>query len=338
MTEHLLRRGYLDSAAALAQAFSIEPLVDLHLFKECKRIEESLRSHRVHEALAWCREHQSTLKKAKVSVHSHASFAQWADTQRADTNGQQSTIEFELRFQEYIELVRARKINEAILYSRKHLAAWSSTHMSQIRQAVVLLAFGPDTSCPPYIVSGCTPCCRIGLTRLFRQKYFDASRWDQLAISFRYTLQSMHSLAPISMLALSLHTGLAALKSPLCFAASGAIGKNHDCPICSSNLGELAQMDCVPWAHHENSLSASLPPSGCKLPPTAIATVVCKLSGKIMTEGEGREPMAFPKSGRVYSKEVLEKMAFDEGQHFKVTDPATGEICKFNKLLKVYIS
>lgn len=74
-------------------------------------------------------------------------------------------------------------------------------------------------------------------------------------ISFRHTLLSMHALAPMSMLALSLHTGLAALKSPVCFSDE-TVGKNHNCPICASSLGQLAKSSSVPWAHHENSLSA----------------------------------------------------------------------------------
>lgn len=68
MTDHLLRRGYLDSAKALARAEHIEPLVDAHLFEDCARIEASLRKGRVAEALAWCKENQSTLKKMKVGA------------------------------------------------------------------------------------------------------------------------------------------------------------------------------------------------------------------------------------------------------------------------------
>lgn len=63
---------------------------------------------------------------------------------------------------------------------------------------------------------------------------------------------------------------------------------------------------------------------------------MCKLSGKIMTADEGREPMAFPKTGRVYSREALEKMAMEQGGN--VTCPATNEICRFTSLLRVYIS
>jgi macrophage erythroblast attacher len=65
----------------------------------------------------------------------------------------QSTLEFELRLQEYIELSRARKTQEAIAYVKKHLISWQETHLSQIRTATALLAFLPNTTCGPYKVS-----------------------------------------------------------------------------------------------------------------------------------------------------------------------------------------
>ncbi len=65
----------------------------------------------------------------------------------------QSTLEFDLRLQEYIELARARKTEEAIAYTKKHMIQWQETHLSQIRAASALLAFPPETTCGPYKVS-----------------------------------------------------------------------------------------------------------------------------------------------------------------------------------------
>jgi len=64
----------------------------------------------------------------------------------------QSTLEFDLRLQEFIELARAQKRAEAILYSQKHFPAWQETHLPQIQQASALLAFSPTTRCAPYKV------------------------------------------------------------------------------------------------------------------------------------------------------------------------------------------
>ena len=64
----------------------------------------------------------------------------------------QSTLEFDLRMQEYIELSRERKTMEAIAYSKKYLVSWQDTHLPQIRQLSALLAFPPTTTCGPYKV------------------------------------------------------------------------------------------------------------------------------------------------------------------------------------------
>ena len=61
-------------------------------------------------------------------------------------------MEFNLRLQEYIELVRARKLADAILYARKHLTPWSETHLKEIQRAMGLMAFTPDSTCENYRV------------------------------------------------------------------------------------------------------------------------------------------------------------------------------------------
>ncbi len=68
----------------------------------------------------------------------------------------QSTLEFELRLQEYIELARARRSMEAIAYSKKYLVSWHETHLDQIHKAIALLAFPTTTTCGPYKAS-CLP-------------------------------------------------------------------------------------------------------------------------------------------------------------------------------------
>ena len=64
----------------------------------------------------------------------------------------ESTLEFDLRLQEYIELARLRQTDEAIGYLKKHIIAWHDAHMQQIKQATALLAFPPNTNCNPYKV------------------------------------------------------------------------------------------------------------------------------------------------------------------------------------------
>ena len=66
---------------------------------------------------------------------------------------QQNDLEFELRLQQYIELLRTKpKPVEAQQHARKYLApSWDTQHEA-ISQAAALLAFPPDTPVEPYKV------------------------------------------------------------------------------------------------------------------------------------------------------------------------------------------
>jgi hypothetical protein len=120
--------------------------VDIDLFTEIRRIEDALARHSCAEALAWCNENKTVLRKIKVSNFSLVPYPVCYILLL------QNTLEFDLRLQEYIELSRARKTMDAIAYSKKHLISWQDTHLAQIQQASTLLAFPPTTTCGPYKV------------------------------------------------------------------------------------------------------------------------------------------------------------------------------------------
>jgi macrophage erythroblast attacher len=208
----------------------------------------------------------------------------------------QSTLEFSLRLQEFVELARLRQLGEAISHAKKFLAPWKETHMAEIRQAMALLAFSPDTECLPYKVH-----CRFwgtaffrlhsSLTRFFlcgwQQALYATGRWETLSTRFRSTVFNLHSLLPLPPLSLSLYTGLASLKTQACYSDSPH-EHNDDCPLCDKEgLGALARgkpiEGGVPWSHHVNS------------------NIVCKISGRVMEGEDG--PMVLP-NGRVYSRSV----------------------------------
>lgn len=65
----------------------------------------------------------------------------------------QSNFEFQLRLQEFIELVRTSNFLRAIAYARKFLAPWGVTHMKELQHFTATLAFKSTTSCPKYKVS-----------------------------------------------------------------------------------------------------------------------------------------------------------------------------------------
>ncbi|CAH7686482.1 CTLH/CRA C-terminal to lish motif domain-containing protein [Phakopsora pachyrhizi] len=176
LVDYMLRVGCTRSAQSLSQVAGIEPLVDENLFSELARIESALNQHSCTEALAWCKENSGALKKM------------------------QSTLEFELRYQEFIELAKSKQFGPAISYSRAQLVPWQGTHLKQISQVMTLLAFDKSTTCPPYA------------------KLYDESRWTDLLNSFRTTLFALHAIPEQSLLHLSLSVGLAALKLPACYA------------------------------------------------------------------------------------------------------------------------
>jgi len=62
------------------------------------------------EALAWCSENKSKLKKLE------------------------STLEFNLRLQEYIELIKQHRLHDAINYARKHFGNWVDVHLKEIQK------------------------------------------------------------------------------------------------------------------------------------------------------------------------------------------------------------
>lgn len=61
-------------------------------------------------------------------------------------------MEFQLRLQEFIELVRAGNNMKAITYARKYLAPWGSTHLKELQRVVATLAFKSNTECAKYKV------------------------------------------------------------------------------------------------------------------------------------------------------------------------------------------
>ncbi|KAK8221259.1 negative regulation of gluconeogenesis [Phyllosticta capitalensis] len=216
LVDYLLRSGYGESAKALAKEKDIEELVDVDAFVQCEKIAESLRNGRCQEALSWCGDNKQGLKKLE------------------------SNLEFELRLQQYVEMVRSgntQKLMEATMHARKYLASHHDTTFA-IR-AAGLLAFPPDTPAEPY------------------RSLYSPARWEKLADLFVKTHHTLYSLPPRPLLHIALTAGLSALKTPSCHSqytsssANATSTSTSVCPICSTELNELARN--VPYAHHTKS-------------------------------------------------------------------------------------
>lgn len=64
----------------------------------------------------------------------------------------QSPLEFQLRFQQYIELRRNGQVLEARQHAQKYIAGNTDAHSREIYQASGLLAYSPNTEIEPYKV------------------------------------------------------------------------------------------------------------------------------------------------------------------------------------------
>ncbi|KAF3938670.1 hypothetical protein ABW19_dt0206195 [Dactylella cylindrospora] len=214
LVDYLLRNGYSETAKKLAVEKDIGELVDVDVFLQCWSIEESLRRKSTGECLAWCQDNKNALKKIK------------------------STLEFELRLQQYIELVRARKLGEAVVYARKHLSGNFESHKDEFHRASCMLAFPPDRPGP------------------YKDLYAE-SRWDHLVKTFVTTHHNLFNIPQGPLLHVALSAGLSALKTPSCHSTLPSSRSNTAssvtslCPICSTELNDLAVH--VPYGHHTTS-------------------------------------------------------------------------------------
>ncbi|XP_070541046.1 E3 ubiquitin-protein transferase MAEA-like [Ptychodera flava] len=202
LVEYFLRAGYYDTALKLATHTDIKDLTNIELFMVSKEVEESLLRRETSSCLAWCHDNKSKLRKIK------------------------SCLEFNLRTQEFVELIRCNKRMEAIKHARRFFANLETHQLAEVQKVMGLLAYPSDTQISPY------------------KELLDSTRWQLLVEQFRNDNFKLHQLNSNSVFTVTLESGLAALKTPHCYREDG---KNPECPVCNKNLNELAKP--LPFAH-----------------------------------------------------------------------------------------
>jgi len=110
-----------------------------------------------------------------------------------------SRLQFQLRVQEFVELVRRDEVPAALAHARTHLVPWAASEMAEVQRVVALLVFRAHTTCARY----------AGL--------LEAQQWDALAQLFCTELYRLNCLPRLSALEVHLQAGLTALKSPLSY-------------------------------------------------------------------------------------------------------------------------
>ena len=277
MIDYVLRNGHHSSAKSIAAAVpDLNELVDVELFESAWSIEKSLTNRSCVECLQWCHENRATLKKIK------------------------SPLEFMLRVQEYVELLKsstpataAKNRIDAIGYAKKHFQSFSEQFMPQIQQALALLVF-------PF-----------GKTKVTAYKdLLSDDRWNAIMKQFRSDAYQLYSLPSQSLLSLALQAGLSSMKTHGCYKDSD---KNVNCPVCIQPFNTLAKH--LPFSHHVNS------------------TIVCRISGLVMDENN--PPMILP-NGHAYSLQALTDMA-RENNGF-IIDPRSGHKFTLTQCKKAFIA
>ncbi|KHG13790.1 Macrophage erythroblast attacher [Gossypium arboreum] len=175
LVDYMSRMSYYDSAMKLAESSNIQELVDIDVFQEAKKVIDGLRNQEVGPALAWCADNKSRLKKSK------------------------SKFEFQLRLQEFIELVRAENYMRAISYARRYLSPWGATHLKELQRVMATLAVRSHTECAKY------------------QVLFEPKQWDFLVDQFKQEFCRLYGMTLEPLLNIYLQAGLSALKTPYCY-------------------------------------------------------------------------------------------------------------------------
>lgn len=221
LVEYFLRKGYYKTATKLADNSELRDLTNIDVFMVSREVEKSLANHETARCLGWCHDNRSKLRKLG------------------------STMEFNLRVQEFVELVRADRRLDAVKHARKCFANYDDYQLQEIQCCMGLLAFPANTDLSPY------------------KDLLDEKRWERLIEQFRHENYRLFQLASQSVFTVALQAGLSALKTPQCYSANREC-KNPSCPVCNEALNQLATT--LPFAHCSQS------------------RLVCSISGKPLNE------------------------------------------------------
>ncbi|KAL9896851.1 E3 ubiquitin-protein transferase Katazuke isoform 2-T2 [Glossina fuscipes fuscipes] len=202
VVEHLLRMGYYKTAERLASQSNIQHLTNLDIFHVSREVENDLANYKTTKCVLWCIDNKSKLRKIN------------------------SNIEFDLRVQEFVELIRKNLRAEAVMHARKHFPAFEKTQIKEICECMALLAYQPDTTIEPY------------------KSLFGMKRWKELVIKFRNENYRLFQLSTQSLLTVAIQAGLSALKTPQCYSITC---KNLNCPVCQEDFNQIAKH--LPYSH-----------------------------------------------------------------------------------------
>uniref|UniRef100_A0A8C5B3S0 E3 ubiquitin-protein transferase MAEA n=1 Tax=Gadus morhua TaxID=8049 RepID=A0A8C5B3S0_GADMO len=236
--------GVVEKLSALKRKAAESIQAEDESAKLCKRRIEHLKEHSSDQLASVSLWKKKRMDRMMVEHLLRCGYYNTA-VKLARQSGIESYLEFSLRIQEFIELIRQNKRMDGVRHARKHFSQAEGGQLDEVRQVMGMLAFPSDTHISPY------------------KDLLDPARWKMLIQQFRYDNYRLHQLGNNSVFTITLQAGLSAIKTPQCYKEEGS-SKNPDCPVCSKSLNKLAQP--LPMAHCANS------------------RLVCKISGEVMNE------------------------------------------------------
>ncbi|RZF38448.1 hypothetical protein LSTR_LSTR011938 [Laodelphax striatellus] len=190
LVEYFLRRGYYNAAT--------------HVFLVSREVEKSLAARETAKCLAWCHDNRSKLRKL------------------------QSSMEFNLRIQEFVELVRSDRRMDAVRHAWKYFSTYEEDmrRLQDIQHCMALLAFPANTEISPY------------------KELLDEGRWEKLVEQFRQENYRLFQMASQSVF-----TVISLMRINQCYSVRE--NRNPSCPVCQDWLNVLAMP--LPFAHCSQS-------------------------------------------------------------------------------------
>ncbi|EAQ91278.1 hypothetical protein CHGG_03213 [Chaetomium globosum CBS 148.51] len=309
LVDYMLRHGYDSSAIALADERGMRDLVDIDTFVVMSRIRKSLEGGSVQEALNWCNENKKELRKM------------------------QSNLEFLLRCQQYIEMMRTdspAKMAEAIHHARKYITPFTETYPVEISSIAGLLAYRPGTISEPYA------------------SLYSASRWQKLADTFVEAHLKLLGLPMTPLLHIALSSGLSALKTPACHSTQLQVptqpeesqpvnGAGDGAATATAAAASSTTSTAIPHHHHG---TASLTTRVCPICSTELNALA--RSVRYAHHGKSRlleQDLVLLPNGRVYGKARLDEYAAKSGLPAgQIKDLVTGEVFSGEEGRKVFVT
>lgn len=292
IADYLLKNSHLidnNPGLLLIKTLGFEKLIDSDIILVSNRISTSILDQKLDNLIQWIDENKSYLKKIK------------------------SNLEFETRFQEYIELIKKNEMHNAIKLFNTHLSQFTKTNFVEIKLASGLLIFAKKAQMQPK-----NPNFAKYNTLL------STTRYEYLSDLFLKIYYKMHGISEDDPLLIYLSLGISALKTRSCQCSKSTKALNFEsilnkklssgkedqnnlsnlCPICSLEFNQLASQ--LPHSHNVKSYLFE-------------------------------NPVMLP-NGNIYDKEKL--IGYSQNltilNENEVKDPVTAEIFTLNDLTTMY--